>query len=127
MTDNKNKSQPQPKNVFSLTIFYFEPFRMEYYSSSSSDDEDNDGILKQAFEVQISRDFNPNSTPRDGKNSVNYDRLFCKSVLGHEFLQHVIYERKKCKKLVTSDVNPDNYIKNRTILLKLVISLVFYL
>lgn len=41
--------------------------------------------------------------------------------LGYEFIQHVIYERNKCKKLVTSNINPDKYRKNQTISVKLVI------
>lgn len=37
------------------------------YHSSSTDGEDCEGILRQALEVKLSDDFNPNSTPRDGK------------------------------------------------------------
>lgn len=37
------------------------------HNSSSTDDEDCDGILKRALEVEFSDDFNPNSLPRDGE------------------------------------------------------------
>lgn len=40
---------------------------MDYNSSLSTDEEDYEGILKPALEVKLSDDFNPNSTPRDGK------------------------------------------------------------
>lgn len=45
---------------------------MDYYSTSSSEGEEFEGILKQALEVQITTDFNPNSVPRDGNNVPNY-------------------------------------------------------
>lgn len=39
---------------------------MEYEFSSSENEEDNEGLLKQALEVKLT-DFNPNSVPQDGK------------------------------------------------------------
>lgn len=33
----------------------------------TSSDDDYEGMLKPAFEVKISPDFDPNSVPKDGK------------------------------------------------------------
>lgn len=41
---------------------------MSSESCSSSSEEDYDGLLKQALEVNISSDFDPNSIPQDGKH-----------------------------------------------------------
>lgn len=49
---------------------------MEQYNSSSDDDGDFDGILKQALDVQITADFNPNLMPRDGKDEIFLKIIF---------------------------------------------------
>lgn len=49
---------------------------MEY---SSENEEEFEGILKQAFEVKITSDFNPNSIPKDGTITwkLYVQNLFC--------------------------------------------------
>lgn len=47
----------------------------EEFCSSSSEDEGCGGILKQALEVKISADFNPNSVPRDGKYQIKIEDI----------------------------------------------------
>lgn len=51
----------------SKQVPFFINFEMNSHCSLSEEDEECDGILKQALEVKISADFNPNSMPRDGK------------------------------------------------------------
>lgn len=48
-------------------------FEMECFSKYSSDEEEYEGILKQALEVKLSSDFNPNSVPRDGNDQLKME------------------------------------------------------
>ncbi|CAH1155356.1 unnamed protein product [Phaedon cochleariae] len=70
--------------------------------SSFESDDDCDGLLRKALDVDFPEDFNPNSIPQNGQ----------------EYLHHVIYERNQCEKLVISNIDPNKYRKNQTYAVK---------
>ncbi|CAG9855349.1 unnamed protein product [Phyllotreta striolata] len=67
-------------------------------SSDSSESDDCDGLRRKALQVILPTDFNPDSEPQDGT----------------EYLQHVIYERRKIRKYLRADIDISKYRKNQT-------------
>lgn len=75
---------------------------------NSSDEED--GILKKALHAELPEDFDPSKVPTNGE----------------EYLHHVIYERKHCKKWVTVDIDRSK-LKKKTVEIHLVKTKSLYL
>ncbi|KAJ8983820.1 hypothetical protein NQ317_008946 [Molorchus minor] len=65
---------------------------------SDSSDGEYDGILKRALEVKMPDNFDPNSIPQNG----------------NEYLHHVIYERSRCQKCVTVDIDRSKFKNKQT-------------
>ncbi|KAJ8920228.1 hypothetical protein NQ315_011889 [Exocentrus adspersus] len=68
-------------------------------SESESSDEECEGLLKLALKVDFPEDFNPDSVPQNGE----------------EYLHHVMYERRRCKKLVTANIDTDKFRSKQTV------------
>ncbi|KAJ8952787.1 hypothetical protein NQ318_008104 [Aromia moschata] len=66
--------------------------------SDSEGSEDYEGLLKKALDVELPHNFDPNSVPQNGE----------------EYLHHVIYERRKCKKLVAVDIDRNQFKHKQT-------------
>ncbi|KAJ3643479.1 hypothetical protein Zmor_026188 [Zophobas morio] len=69
------------------------------YDDSFDEEDDDSGILKQALHVEFPDDFNPDKVPQTGE----------------EYLQHVIYERKKYKQWVTVDIDRSKFKNQQTL------------
>ncbi|XP_018575992.1 gem-associated protein 2 [Anoplophora glabripennis] len=68
-------------------------------SESDTSEEECEGLLKKALQVEFPENFNPNSVPQNGQ----------------EYLHHVIYERRRCRKLVTANIDTDRFKSKQTI------------
>ncbi|KAJ3626156.1 hypothetical protein MTP99_016674 [Tenebrio molitor] len=70
---------------------------------SFDEEEDDYGILKKALHVELPENFNPNKIPQTGE----------------EYLQHVVYERTKCKTWVTANIDRNKFKNQQTFKLEL--------
>lgn len=91
---------------------------MSSFDSSSEEE----GILKKALDVELPEDFDPSKAPTTG-NKLKHSFVYLPFnwvLLGEEYLHHVMYERKQCRKWVTVDIDRSRFKNKETIQIPLV-------